>query len=170
MPSAGGGSPFQDSAGTLLDAPARVMFEGVMPSAEVREVVRRSASSERSVDGVVDVAAGERHSTAGEPAMLVARTEQAPDLFARSVAVHAENRSGFGVFQDPLPVRGFTGETASCRRVDRAVSFQDRRWRTDGEERSVSDATDGAGVLCSGPGGQMVLAEQDLHLCANPAV
>ena len=66
---ADGAGPFEDATGVLHDGPGGGVFQGVVPTAEVREVVLAGGSAEGEVDGVVEVGAVRWLAAAGEAAV-----------------------------------------------------------------------------------------------------
>jgi len=93
---AGGAGPFEGAAVELPDVPGGVVFQGVVPFAEVCEVAVVGGSAFGGVDRVVQVALPGGLAAAGESAVFVAGAEEAFEGFAGPVAVDGEDVSGDG--------------------------------------------------------------------------
>lgn len=105
----------------LGDVPPGVVFEGVVVSAEVCEVVGGGGAAFCGVDGVVDVASGEWGAAAGESAVLVSCGEEAAHVFGGGVTVHGDHVTGVGGDGDGVPGGGVRGEGSDSGGVDGAV-------------------------------------------------
>ncbi|WP_404803021.1 hypothetical protein, partial [Microbacterium pullorum] len=124
---------FQGAVGVLGDGPGGVVFEGVVPFAEVGEVAEVGGPAVGVVDGVVDVADVGGGPAAGEPAVLVAAAEEPALLRGGPVAVGAEEGAGGGVVEQSVPA-GRDGRVMAGRgRVEGSVAVEDGGGVTAGE-------------------------------------
>lgn len=143
------------------------MFERVVATAEVTEVVDSGLPALRVIVIVVDLAAVHRHAAPGEPAMLVARTEEPSHPLGRRVGVGLDHHAG-RVEEQAAPAGVATREVAGDVGVKWAVSVEFRnlvvgageRCRRDGDLDTGLDAVEAVAVRDAGVCGEEEIREE----------
>ena len=136
--------------GCLANLPAAVVFQRVVPPAEMRQILGACCSAICCGYCVIEVAAMQRRAAARKSAVQVARAEHTAHLLARSIPVDANDFASMRVLGDDLPVPGIGSLLPRFGGTDRARTDEFGRGKGDlgerfrrkvglGEECSVSD-------------------------------
>ncbi len=127
-----------------------MVFQRVVPPAEMREIRCAREAAICCGERVVEVAAMQGSTAARKPAVQVSRAEETAHLLARTVSVDADDLAGRRMLGDDLPVPGIGSELPRFGGADRARTVEFGRCQGDlgerfrrkvglGEECSVSD-------------------------------
>ncbi|GGM63635.1 hypothetical protein GCM10010489_39010 [Microbacterium saperdae] len=99
------------------------MFEGMMPCAEVTEVVDPGPAAFGVVVVVVDLAAVHRHAASGESAVLIAGAEEPPHALGRCVGIGLGDHA-LGIEEESAPAGVASGQVAGDIGVEWTVAVE----------------------------------------------
>ena len=92
----------QQPVGCLAYLPAAMVFQRVVPPAEMREIRCAREAAICCGERVVEVAAMQGSTAARKPAVRVSRAEETAHLLARTVSVDADDLAGRRMLGDDL--------------------------------------------------------------------
>lgn len=116
-------------SGCLLDLPAfrirkLAVFQRVMSSAEMAEVLSFGGAAVLCCHRVIDIAGDSRHRAAGKPAVLISCAQQMFEALRWAIRVDREHASGVRAGEDAIPPAAGARDAAGSCSVDGAVAFE----------------------------------------------